>query len=321
MKYRLPLFIASTAVLALSFSCAKNLSKNPSDLAMSRGGIVAYEGAGLYASTGQGEGASLEWRAALDFGGSLRMAEGSSPRSFKVGNDNMQFIPIAADSSALSGLGDRLGDAPLWIREDYYAGEGAEAAVVIADCPIGEGRTLKRGELLAASRPQGGQTALGFIVDPITKSFASKVEIATSALSFSREDLRAAIALAKAAAARDADEAKAILEEGERSAGNSSLIADIKAKLGGDQGSAAAVAGPAMEALVAKFTVKQDGAALRKAPAEDAEVLAKLDMDDEVQSIERTPEAQDSTDGKARWYHLSSPIDGWIFGLDLLGAD
>jgi hypothetical protein len=153
----------------------------------------------------------------------------------------------------------------------------------------------------------------------MTKSRLGDAMVDSAALSFARDDVRAATLLAKAAAARDEAEARAILEDAERSSAGSIFAADIRARLGAGTGEVAE--GPAVEELAARLTVKRDDVLVLAEPAADAAKIGTLAMDDEVDTTGRTVETATTGAGTAHWYRITSPIEGWVFGLDLVGAD
>jgi hypothetical protein len=314
------LILVATLVVLLASGCRKPSSNGIAE-ALSRTGIVAYQGAGIYIEEGPNSNLSLSWRGALDFGGELKMAANYAPRDFVIGDQTMKFVPIAVDSGALDGIRDKIGTGPGWIRMDYY-GAGAEAAAVTH--PTGGSGSLPaldRGALIAVLRTRtNGSLAPAIVIDQISKTRIDGTKIDLGALSFERDDVRAATCLAKAAATRDEAEAKSILEDASRAIPNS-IFADLfKAKLGLGE-SEEVSSSPAIEALVAKLTVKRDSVVIHASPAPNAPSVGTLAMDDEVDTTGRSAEAETTSEGTAHWYRIKSPTDGWVFGLDLVGAD
>jgi hypothetical protein len=325
------LAIAGFLALVLVASCAKGakVPRGPEgradvEGALSRAGIAAIQGAPFYASPdgALGEGAKPEWKAALDFGTGLKLAGDARPRGFAVGGESIELVPV--ELSAAAG-----GPSGGWVRVSHYAGGGAERAaataesLIVRSSPSPEGAVLARlprMSLLAAIRGKdSGGFARAVVMDPLSGKPLGEAFVESAQLSFERADVESAILFARALAARDEESGRAILEDAERSYGGSAFIGDIRERLGAGEGGARD--GPPLEAIATTLAAARDGVQILESPYAGAAILATLKLDETVEVVERTVE-QDEVEGqKARWYRVSSPAEGWVFGLGLEGAD
>lgn len=306
---------ASLSILVLVMGCTKGRSSAPEvETALSRSGIVSVQGAPFYAES-EGAAEKLEWRAALDFGESVKLARDAKPRTFSVGGESMELVPVERAG----------GDG--WIKSAHFAGDGAEPAVAVAgeaavrEAPAADGKlrtSLPRLTLIAAVRGAAEGWVKARVIDAASKRPYDAAYIAAADLSFKRDDVSAAILLAKAGAARDAGAARALAEEAERSFAGSAFGAEIKAALGGGEEEAG---GPAIEEIKASLVSKTEGAIIRSDPSATAAEKGKLALDEEIGVTGRTVDV-DTVDGAtARWYRIDSPAEGWVFGRDIEGAD
>jgi len=75
------------------------------------------------------------------------------------------------------------------------------------------------------------------------------------------------------------------------------------------------------ESIAAAFSTASENATVYTTPDFSAKVVRRLEQYTDVRTTERTITPVTSKVGSARWYHISEPVEGWVFGLDLEGAD
>jgi hypothetical protein len=317
MKRPRALALAACALASLaSLGCAKKgqaAAAPEVEAAISRSGIVAAQGAPFYAADADAAD-KPKWRSALDFGATVKLAGDGKPKVYPIGGESAELIPVEGP------------EGPGWIKSSAFAGQGAEPAAVVAREAVARsapesGATklavLKRSSLVAATRGKSGAWAEAFVVDPATRKPFEKAYILASELSFASPDLRAAILLAKAEAARDPESGRALLEEAAASFANSAFGPEIKAALG----STGADESAAFEEMQATLVVGKKPAPLRSEPSASAERTRELEPDEEVAVSGRTLEPETIDGAQARWYKVVSPAEGWVFGTYLEGAD
>ncbi len=313
--------------LLLIQSCTKKPETPGVQAAIDRSGIIAYQGAPFYMDTGTPEQPKVEWKAALDFGMAVTKREGAAPRSVLVGGQTIDVIPVELSSAENLAIASVEGPVQGWIQPLAFAGAGAEPAVVTEDraavlkdasSNAGVLIRLSRMSLVAATRKGASGDFLPVILsDPVAKKAYPRAYIGSRQISFSRDDVRAAVLVARAQVARTPEEKTALLEDAERSFPGSVFAADVRGLLGGGRPEA----GPSTEPLVARLAARVEGARIFASPAADAAVVATLALDDVVEISARTTDSFQVGGNSAHWYEVQSPAAGWVFGTDLEGAD
>jgi hypothetical protein len=133
-------------------------------------------------------------------------------------------------------------------------------------------------------------------------------------ISFDSDDVETAKLLTKAKAARSGERAQELLREAAEKYPNSVLSPLIDEMLKPeDRGT---------ETLVALFsTASEETLVYVKPDLLSSAVVAYLEPYTDVRTIERTIKQETTRDGSSRWYHISEPVNGWVFGLSIEGAD
>ena len=276
------------------------------------------QGAPFYVNNGTADRPQMECKQALDFGTPARQTGAGAPRSFVVGGQTMALVAVEVTTAegALSG----------WMQPAHLAGGGVEPAAVIDDVVVlmkgpsinsGVLARLHRMDLVAAVRGGNADYIPAVAVDPQQKVPYPQAYIEAKSLSFSPKDVAAAVLVARSDAARTTEEAKSFLESALQSFPTTVFMDDIRQRLGNPWPAERATTEP----LATTLTVLNNGAPIRSTPSEDGEVVATLKADDEVTTISRTLQIGIINGVTAHWYEISGPVHGWVFGLDLQGAD
>jgi hypothetical protein len=131
-------------------------------------------------------------------------------------------------------------------------------------------------------------------------------------ISFDSDDVETAKLLTKAKTARSGEHAQKLLREAAEKYPNSVLFSLIDDMLKPeDRGT---------ETLVALFSTVSEETNVFTTPDFSSAVTARLAPYTDVHTLERTIKQEITKNGSARWYHINDPA-GWIFGLNLEGAD
>jgi hypothetical protein len=338
VKNRVALIALSVLAFFLMVSCAKNAASTTSQSPNGRKGagtglslswghaMVVVQGAPFYVADSGASASGMVWKAALDFGTVVNALQNVEPRSFDVGGQTLslqqvQLLPNdnASGTSAQGSVDGAMRSAHLAAYADPAVVTDAQAAVMKE--PSASARVLlrlPRMSLVAiVSDSRSGDFVSAVVIDPRTGSRVPTAYIDLRQISFSTEDVRAGVLVAKAMRARTPEEKRAFLQEAERSHPSTAFIEDIRALLAEGK----PVEGPATEPLAADLAARAQGARIRSAPTADAEIVATIDPDDVATTISRTVAAFETDAGSAHWYEVTSPVHGWVFGLELEGAD
>jgi hypothetical protein len=146
--------------------------------------------------------------------------------------------------------------------------------------------------------------------DPVSERYRRDLYIKTSAISYSEEDVQSSILL-QTAEALDPEKEKnrrpALLDSALYDYPQSIFAGDIRALLagGGD------VPVQAAEIL---FRVISGGVNIREDPNASSSVISQLSENAEIYADEETVDRFTVNDETARWYHISEPVNGWVFG-------
>jgi hypothetical protein len=254
-----------------------------------------------------------EWIGAPDFGEALEFDTSEingelkpgkpvphKPRSIVIDDNDVYLIPILWNG--------RRG----WIDASHYAPENSRIGVVVEqfETPYRQDEyVFRRGDLL--------------IFDPDNKfnvlyapAYGLRVNNAVNSnqISFDSDDIETGKLLAKVKAARGVEREQELLRSAAEKYPDSVLISLINEMLNpGDRKT---------ESLVALFsTVSEETLVYVKPDLLSSAVVAHLEPYTDVRTIERTIKQESTRDGSSRWYHISEPVNGWIFGLSIEGAD
>jgi hypothetical protein len=273
-----------------------------------------------YAPVYQVNGDSAEWIGALDFGEALTFdletaGVVSAPKKY------VDYPPyeLAVDEQWVYLIPVIGGELRGWISRSCYAPRDAVAGAVIgSEIVLGDSETLRPGDLAVFSP---GDPLVLIAPFGVHRNFSIQYfnqEANRSKISFNAEDVEAAKLLAKARGLRGGERSRALLREAAEKYPDSALAPLIRESLnpGGET-----AAGPVTESLAARFSVAEDNTAVYGAPDFSAAVMGRLEQYAEARTVERTLAQSRTRAGSARWYHISEPVEGWVFGLGLEGAD
>jgi hypothetical protein len=271
-------------------------------------GFAAVQYAPIYDLS---KGNSIEWIGAPDFGEALE---------FDTTKINGNILPGKLISYKLqsTALDDRTvylipvmwNGRQGWIDASLYAPENSRIGVVVKQFDMQyrqEEIVFRRGDLV--------------VFDPDSKMhvlyapfFGVQINEAVNKnqISFNSDDVEAAKLLAKAKAARSAEREQELIQKAVEKYPNSALFSLIDDMLNPEERKT--------ESLVALFSTAAEQTVLYAAPDFSSAIKARLALYTDVYTIERTIKQETTKDGNARWYHISEP-EGWIFGLNLEGAD
>ena len=273
-------------------------------------GFAAIQYAPVYEFTG-GE---VEWIGVLDFGEALAFdmetaGLTSTPEKYvyfeppETAIDEKWVYLIPVMGKELRG----------WISRSAYAPEDARTGTVIgSEIVLEDGESLRPGDLVVFD-PRETAT----LIAPFGNRYYFDQADNLSKISFNTEDVEAAKLLAKASVTRNSERARELLREAAEQYPGSALRPLIEERLR-PTGQAGL---PQIESLAAMFSVAADDTAVHEAPDFSSAVSGRLEQFAEVITLERTAALAETEAGSARWYHISAPMNGWVFGLGLEGAD
>ena len=301
-----------TATLLLAVSCKRNTSERAdNDSYSSRSsafwprGFVSVQNAPVYELSSDDK---AMWIGSPDFGEPLELDQDKIGKTIKQGKF-VEYKPrqIAIDDNYAYLIPVIWKDFHGWIAAENYAGENSQIGVAVKTFTA-TNNTFKAGELVVFDDKDKESTIAPYFSNLNTKFIQS-------AISFNTEDIEAAKLLAKARAERNSERAAALLKEAAEQY-PSSVIFPIISELLNPQEEAAS-----RESIAAAFSTASENATVYAAPDFSAKVVKRLEQYTDVRTTERTITPVTSKAESARWYHISEPVEGWVFGLDLEGAD
>jgi hypothetical protein len=252
-----------------------------------------------------------EWIGAPDFGevlefdtseidGEIKPVKPVShkPRSIVIDDNDVYLIPIRWNG--------RRG----WIDASYYAPESSRIGVVVESFDMQyrqEEIVFRRGDLLIFDP----DNKFDVLYAPAYGLLVNKA-VNDNQISFDSDDIETGKLLAKVKAARSAERGQELLRSAAEKYPASALIPVIDEMLNPVE--------QKTESLVALFSTAAEDTAVYASPDFSSVVTARLALYTDVYTIERTIKRESTRDGSSRWYHIKDP-DGWIFGLNLEGAD
>jgi hypothetical protein len=283
--------------------------------------MVVIQNTPLYRISGD----EAEWIGALDIGEPLELdAEAlgletlpNKPVSFeprRLASDDRRVYLIPVRQTGGAG---RRG----WIDMRQYAEEGAALAAFTARefefRTETETRMIRYGDLLVLKPDYSGASPA--IYSPFFDFSYEGMSIALSSISLKPEDTGAAALLARAGGKRSRESALALLEASAELYSESLFYPLIKEQIAGEPETTDRDGGT--ELINAVFSTARDQVPIRPEPDFNAPVLAFLEIYTDVRTFERTAALSETESGRARWYHVDGADPGWVFGLDLEGAD
>jgi uncharacterized protein YgiM (DUF1202 family) len=146
--------------------------------------------------------------------------------------------------------------------------------------------------------------------DPVSQAYRRNMFIKTSMISYTDVDVQSSILL-QTAEALDADK-----EKNRREALLSSALSDYPGSIFAEDIRALTVENSALpvQKTEALFRVTDDNVNIRENPDVSSRVIAQLTATAEIQAVEETIDTFTIDGWTARWYHITQPVDGWVFG-------
>jgi hypothetical protein len=146
--------------------------------------------------------------------------------------------------------------------------------------------------------------------DPVNQAYRRNLYIKTSAISYSEEDVQSSILLQTAEALdpeKEKNRRSALLDSALYDYPQSIFAGDIQALAGGGYEF------PVQETRIV-FRVIDDNVNVRKDPSDSSDIITRLAESAEVQAVEETVDRFTIDGQTARWYRITGPAEGWIFG-------
>ncbi|MDR1230530.1 MAG: SH3 domain-containing protein [Spirochaetaceae bacterium] len=141
-------------------------------------------------------------------------------------------------------------------------------------------------------------------------TYRRNLYIRTSAISYRDADVKSSILLQSAEALnpeREANRYEALLNAAFQDYPDSVFADEILAMSSGDSSVPAS-------AIDAMFRVTDDNVNVREKPDASSRVVTQLANNTEVKAIEATVDTYNVNGQISQWFHISQPVDGWIFG-------
>jgi hypothetical protein len=272
-------------------------------------GFAAIQDAPIYdLSSGR-----LEWVGALDFGEVLEFNQSEANVKIKE-RQPVSYKPqgTATDGGEVFLIPVLWKDQQRWIDVSHYAPENSRIAAVIEPFEV-QGLedwecTFRKGDLLVFDPTSRTNILYAPVFGVQVNEAVNKKQI-----SFASYDVMAARLLVKARTVRDSVHAKKLLVIAVQEYPNSALYSLIMEILYPQA--------RGTESLVTLFSTATDKTTVYVAPDFSSAVTAHLEQYIDVKTSERTINQEATRDGSAHWYHISEPAEGWVFGLNLEGAD
>lgn len=257
-----------------------------------------------------------KWKASLTVGEVVSLM-GSSEKAVQGNDGEKEYVSISRSDRSEG-----------WIRPIYLA-KDAIAGVVIGDKSViysqpkntnATARVIGTKQIIAVYKADATDAFLKIATyDPIKQDFVSDVFIRKDEVSTLEADAQTAIILQVAAASKNADQRNALLSSALKDYPNSRFAEEIRTLQAGPLVNAGALT--AIEEFNATMVINDNNVNIRSKADTAGDVVSQLSKDAAITVIARTVEPA-TIDGKsARWYHLSSPADGWVFGGFIEGAD
>ena len=312
MKFnRLFIVLLLIAVLLLAAGCRRDTSGPSGNVEQIRAssfwpyGFAAVQNTPVYFLV---DGVAV-WANSLDFGEPLILNSTEIGKLIPSGKYvNFNPVRVAIDDRDAYLIPVAWKEFGVWLDVNNYAAANSQVGTATKTFTAG-GETFKAGELVVFSELNKANTTAPYSV-PLNTS------IIQNFISFNAEDVEAAKLLAKARTERNSERAATLLREAAEQYPSSVLLPLISEMLD-SQGRV----GTAREHIIAPFSTAQENTAVYYAPDFSSAVVKRLEQYTDVKTAERTTETATSRAGSARWYRISEPAEGWIFGLDLEGAD
>ncbi|MDR3116112.1 MAG: SH3 domain-containing protein [Treponema sp.] len=156
--------------------------------------------------------------------------------------------------------------------------------------------------------------------DPVGQVYRTDVFIKTSAISYKEEDVQSSILLQTAEALnpeKEKNRRSALLNSALQDYPHSIFAGDIRALTVEEAPVPVQETGHVLdEGFVAGsfFRVTSDHVQVRKTPSTASAVITQLAKSARIYAVEETVEPFSIEGQTARWYHITEPVEGWVFG-------
>jgi hypothetical protein len=199
-----------------------------------------------------------------------------------------------------------------WVDVSHYAPGNSRIGAVVETFEVqtlNEGDiTFRRGDLVVLDSSSNRNILFAPVYGVLVNDAISRKQI-----SFNLNDVETAILLIKSKNTRDSGQARELLLEATREYPDNALLSLITETLNPQTHK--------NEKLVTLFSIAVDQTEVYAAPDFSSTITAQLEQYIDVKTSERTIKHETTKDGSSRWYHISEPVEGWVFGLNLEGAD
>jgi uncharacterized protein YgiM (DUF1202 family) len=152
--------------------------------------------------------------------------------------------------------------------------------------------------------------------DPVNQTYRRNLYIKTSAVSYRDEDVQSAILLQTAEALdpdKEANRREALLDSALYDFPGSAFALEIQALTASAEPSEE-MPELALVEIEGLFRVTSDNVNVRESPSASSRTVAQLANDAEVTVIESTADEFAISGQSARWFHITQPVEGWVFG-------
>jgi uncharacterized protein YgiM (DUF1202 family) len=153
--------------------------------------------------------------------------------------------------------------------------------------------------------------------DPEQKVYRRNLYIRTSAISYRDADVKSSILLQSAEAldpVKEANRYEALLNAAVHDYPDSVFADEIRAL--STTGST-----PPVSAIDVSLRVTDNDVNVREKPNASSKVITQLANNTEVKAVEATVDSFSINDQTAQWFHITQPVDGWVFGAWLSSLD
>ncbi|MDR1147216.1 MAG: SH3 domain-containing protein [Spirochaetaceae bacterium] len=154
--------------------------------------------------------------------------------------------------------------------------------------------------------------------DPEQRAYRKNLYVRTSAISYRDADLKSSILLQSAEALdpqKEKNRYDALIDAALHDYPDSVFADEIRALSEADST-------PPVTAIDGSLRVIDDNVNVREKPNASSKVITQLAKNTEVKVVEVTVDTFTTIDNKtSEWFHITQPVDGWVFGRWLSGLD
>jgi uncharacterized protein YgiM (DUF1202 family) len=153
--------------------------------------------------------------------------------------------------------------------------------------------------------------------DPEQRAYRRNLYIRTSAISYRDEDVKSSILLQSAEALdpeKEANRYEALLNAAVHDYPDSVFADEIRALSATDST-------PTVSAIDVSLRVTDNDVNVREKPNASSRTITQLANNTEVKAVEVTVDTFSINNQTAQWFHITQPVDGWVFGAWLATLD